>query len=219
MNTQTEIIAKVSRSEYLSVIIALIVGLALTRILLCVSTALPKRKDDVWSMPHSVLMIAAFILQVNYWWNLYGAEELNRVSFWGFVFVLMVPVLMYVATTSFIPDFHRSKPTTVYDYAEFLRQRSRMFYRFVMAVLIMMVLQGIFIWGDDIMADDKRLIYMIRGGVIAVIFICHWFRHSVVQHFLAFFLLIAMIAYTLIGTDGFEWPSLFREGMAGAQQS
>ncbi len=198
----------VSRSEYLSVVIGLIVGLSLTRILVCISSSLPKKEGDRWSLTHSILLTAAFILQVKYWWDLYDAKVIEEVSFWGYLAILLVPLLMYLATAALTPEFHRDFREKV-DYVEFFEQRRDVFYLFVMGVLVTIMAQGIFIW-KDFEDPGAQIFYLIRASVILVIFILHRIRAAVVQIGLAFFLLIAMIAYTMVNQDGFQAPGLFR---------
>lgn len=194
-----------SKSEYLSVVIGLIVGLSLTRILTCFSTSIPKEPGDRGSLTHSLLLGVAFIFQVNYWWNLYNDEVIERISFWGYLLILTVPLLMYQATTTLAPEFNRATTPQI-DFQDLLRKRGRQFYFLVMAVLVMMIVQGWFIWQD---VDDKPLAYALRFGVLLLIVVFHAIRVPAVQFLLALVLLLAMLAYTALTPEGFQIPSLF----------
>jgi len=197
----------ISRAEYLSVVIGIIVGLSLTRILTCISSSLPKEPEDKWSLTHSILLTAAFIFQVNYWWNLYDDEVIERVSFWGYLIILTVPLLMYLATATLTPELNRDLREH-FNFHDILRRRSNGFYFFVMAVLVMMIIQGYFIWQD---LWDQPLTYALRIGVLAIILVFHRIRVGPVQFLLAVFLLIAMMAYTTITPDGFSRPTIFKQ--------
>lgn len=194
-----------SKSEYLSVVIGLVVGLSLTRILTCLSTALPKVPGDRRSLTHTLLLAATFIFQVNYWWNLYNDEVIERISFWGYLLILTVPLLMYHATAVLTPEFNRSATPQV-NFQELLQDRVRTFYVLVMGVLLMIIAQGCLIWQD---VDRQPLTYALRGGVLLLILLLHRFRHALVQFGLALILLLAMLAYTALTPEGFRLPSLF----------
>ncbi|MEO0445570.1 MAG: hypothetical protein AAF191_05775 [Verrucomicrobiota bacterium] len=191
------------RSEYLSVVVGLIVGLSLTRILMTIGASVPKQKEDKWSITHSLLLASAFILQVKYWWDLYDAKDvISSTDFWGYMMILSVPFLMFLATTVLTPELNREvsgEITKHIDYQKFLTSRRRSFYGFVMAVLLMMIAQGVFIWEDFF---TNTIAYAIRGGVLLIVLFFHWIKNDQIQFILALFLLVALVGYTCMNDAG-----------------
>lgn len=54
---------------------------------------------------HSMLVLFQLLAHVLLWWSFIGLREINSINFLQYVFLLIGPVLLFLATSLLIPDF------------------------------------------------------------------------------------------------------------------
>jgi hypothetical protein len=89
--------------EYLSVLISIILALGMTRVLAGVGEMLQARMHRRIYWVHVVWIVNLFIYLVVAWWIFYRWRNQQEWSFYLFVFVLISPTILYLASMLLFP--------------------------------------------------------------------------------------------------------------------
>ena len=93
-------------SEHLLVLVSIIIGLAITELLTGVRQLVRARKRvRVHWLPLTWAGVM-FLVLVQHWWNnfLFSQQKLWASNFFAFLVFLVSPVLLYLASSSLLPD-------------------------------------------------------------------------------------------------------------------
>jgi hypothetical protein len=91
--------------SYLSVLLSIILGLAITQILLGVRGIVLSRARVVGYWPTFVFAGLLFLMVVQSWWAMFGLREVPVWTFPMFAIVLLQTTAMYMLTALVLPDF------------------------------------------------------------------------------------------------------------------
>jgi hypothetical protein len=89
--------------EYLSVLISIIIALGMTRVLAGVGEMLQARAQHRIYWVHATWMVNLFVCLVVTWWIFYRWRNQQSWNFYLFVFVLISPTIMYLASMLLFP--------------------------------------------------------------------------------------------------------------------
>jgi hypothetical protein len=89
--------------EYLSVLISIILALGMTRVLAGVGQMLEARRHRRIYWVHVVWIVNLFIYLVVAWWIFYRWRNQQSWNFYLFVFVLISPTILYLASMLLFP--------------------------------------------------------------------------------------------------------------------
>ena len=89
--------------EYLSVLISIILALGMTRVLAGVGEMLQARKHRRIYWVHVIWIVNLFIYLVVAWWIFYRWRNQQSWNFYLFVFVLISPTILYLASMLLFP--------------------------------------------------------------------------------------------------------------------
>jgi hypothetical protein len=89
--------------EYLSVLISIILALGMTRVLGGVGEMLQARSDRRIYWVHAIWIINLFLYLVIAWWIFYRWRNQQQWTFFLFVFVLISPTVLYLASLLLFP--------------------------------------------------------------------------------------------------------------------
>ena len=89
--------------EYLSVLISIILALGMTRVLAGVGEMLQARRDRRIYWVHVIWIVNLFIYLVVAWWIFYRWRNQQSWNFYLFVFVLISPTILYLASMLLFP--------------------------------------------------------------------------------------------------------------------
>ncbi len=89
--------------EYLSVLISIILALGMTRVLAGVGEMLQARKHRRIYWVHVVWVVNLFLYLVVAWWIFYRWRNQQSWNFYLFVFVLISPTILYLASMLLFP--------------------------------------------------------------------------------------------------------------------
>jgi hypothetical protein len=149
--------------SYLSVLLSIIIGLAITQVLQGYRALLlsdpPVRLEPaplIWS---AVLLLAA----TQGWWSSFGLREHDDWNFLSFAIVLLQMVLLYMGTAVILPDARDGRV----DLAGHFDRHREAFFGFLIAVLVVSVVKDLAISGD--WPSLANLLFHATLGVIAVI--------------------------------------------------
>lgn len=89
--------------EYLSVLISIILALGMTRVLAGVGEMLQARRQRRIYWVHVIWIVNLFIYLVVAWWIFYRWRNQQSWNFYLFVFVLISPTILYLASMLLFP--------------------------------------------------------------------------------------------------------------------
>ena len=106
--------------EYLSVLISIILALGMTRVLAGVGEMLQARLHRRIYWVHAVWVVNVFLYLVVAWWIFYRWRNQQPWTFFLFIFVLISPTILYLASILLFPpesDFEESIDYKTHYYA------------------------------------------------------------------------------------------------------
>jgi len=186
--------ASMSKFEYLSVLIGVIIGLSVGRQVYFVGKMLTNRRQLTFDISHLILLVVTFIVQVRYWWTLWDHNILEQADFPEYLRMLLVPLLMYAATAMLCPDIDHGDHLHLPDY---MMDQSRIFYIIVIICLLAGLSQALFIW------QERGPTLIIRGIAITAVALTFWIPNRAV-HFALATLLLALVITDVMMTAAME---------------
>ena len=148
--------------SYLSVLLSIIIGLAITQVLQGYRTLLladrPLTLEPaplIWSV---VLLLAA----AQGWWSSFGLREYEDWNFLRFAIVLLQMVLLYMGTAVILPDARGGRV----DLAGHFGRHRVAFFGFLVGLLIVSIVKDLAISGE--WPSLSNLLFHVSLGLIAV---------------------------------------------------
>ncbi len=133
----------ISPFEYVTVLIAIILGMGLTKVVSGLTSLVQHSERVKVYWPHLILIVLIFILHIQEWWDTY-----NLLTFkWRlpvFLFIILYPVNLYVLARIVFPASFRTK---VIDLKEFYFDNFRRIYLFIAISAVLAIIDNIFIAG------------------------------------------------------------------------
>jgi len=112
--------------EYLSVLISIILALGMTRVLAGVGEMLQARSRRHIYWVHAVWIVNLFLYLVIAWWIFYRWRDQKPWNFYLFLFVLISPTILYLASLLLFP--READVETVIDYKAHYYANHRAFF-------------------------------------------------------------------------------------------
>jgi hypothetical protein len=90
---------------------AVVNGLGIVRIVGGAGELLRRREslNITYYWVHSLLVLFQLLTHVLLWWAYIGLREVNSINFLQYLYVLIGPILLFLATSLLIPDFTDNK--------------------------------------------------------------------------------------------------------------
>ncbi len=88
--------------NYLLVIIGIVLGLGITHVMSGLVDYLQHRDRLIWSRPQLVWMAILFLMQVQYWYVMFGVGQLGQ-HFGRYLAALIFPTCLYLASGILVP--------------------------------------------------------------------------------------------------------------------
>jgi hypothetical protein len=130
--------------SYLSVLLSIVLGLGLSH-LLAGAAQLVRYRVAVRSYTPALLWMAMlFLLHVQVWWSVFDLHRVKVWTFFGFMLVLLIPVLTYLLTYLLVPDFGREGPI---DLRTQYYESRRWFFALLMLLPLVSLAQEYTVWG------------------------------------------------------------------------
>ena len=102
--------------SYLSVLISVILGLAITQVLQGYRILALARDRVRWYWPSIVWSLIAMTIAVQHWWSLFGLEGRSDWSFAAFAAILVHSALIYMIAALVLPDAAPDRPVDLKDH-------------------------------------------------------------------------------------------------------
>jgi len=112
--------------EYLSVLISIILALGMTRVLAGVGEMLQARSRRHIYWVHAVWIVNLFLYLVIAWWIFYRWRDQQPWNFYLFLFVLISPTILYLASLLLFP--READVETIIDYKAHYYANHRAFF-------------------------------------------------------------------------------------------
>lgn len=93
-----------SSFEYLSVFVAVIMGLAVTRLLSGIGASLRHRKSIGGHWGHSLWALNVLVYVISIWWALFAWNQLPDWNYFLFLFIVLYAIVLYLLSDSLYPD-------------------------------------------------------------------------------------------------------------------
>jgi hypothetical protein len=90
--------------EYLSVLVSIIVGLALTQLLSSAARLIQLRRRVRMHAPTLLWMPTLFLIDVQVWWVAFERRATTEWHFFGFLLYLLIPVMLFLLSYLVLPD-------------------------------------------------------------------------------------------------------------------
>ena len=118
---------------YLSVPISIILGLAVTELLLRLGRAIQARKRVRFYWPALVWIVILLVIAVQSWWALFGLRDYHGWTFLTFLVVLLHPIAFFLMASLVLPD--REEFAHAVDLREHYYAQSRWFFASVLLTI------------------------------------------------------------------------------------
>jgi hypothetical protein len=139
-------------TEYLSVLVSIIVGLGISHLLSGVGKLVVARRRVRMYAPTLMGVVLVFLAHVQFWWGNLGYGDEVEGNYFAFLVFLLNPVLLYLAAVLVLPDFDEQGELSLEAHHEANR---RWFYGFVAALPILSALRNVFVQGDPAWTPER----------------------------------------------------------------
>ena len=185
-----------SRYDFLTIFVGIFIGLAVGKLVSFIGQIAASKESTKIPPAHGIYICLMFFLLVHYWWTLWEAKAIGVSSFYVFIYLLALPLLMYIATAILCPESMISEGKTMENY---LHERKITFYSIIEAILLVGAIQGIFIWHQSVVAVALRIVAAMSILPVA-------FSRSRRAHlWLSITLFVLFIVYTLTSSHLYPW--------------
>jgi len=137
--------------NYLSVLLSIILGLAITQILKGVRGMVLARGRVRLYWPSLVLAAFLFMLAVQMWWSSFGLSEVKSWNFGMFTVVLLQTTTLYLLAAIVLPDFFGEQPV---DLRKHYFEHHRLFFGLFVVTLLISLLKDQIIGGHPKQGTD-----------------------------------------------------------------
>jgi len=122
-----------SAFEFLSVFVAVIMGLAVTRLLSAVGSSIRHRDSITGHWVHSLWAVNVLLYVVSIWWALFAWNQLPEWDYFLFLFLVLYAIVLYLLTDVLYPDQITDGLNLE---THFIRHRSAFFWLLLAAVVL-----------------------------------------------------------------------------------
>lgn len=155
-------------SEYLSVLVSIIIGLGVSQVLSGVANLLVDRRRVRFYWAWSVAVVLIFLANVQFWWSTFSVGAAVATNFFSFVWFLLSPIALYLAAVVIVPNFEGDDE--IHLRAHF-HQNAGWFYAILAVVPVVNVTRSVFISGDPVWMTARPFeaaffLAMLSGAVV-----------------------------------------------------
>jgi hypothetical protein len=115
----------VNSFQHVLTLISIIIGLGLAQILTNFNSLIKERKKVRFYWLPIYWAIGTFFLQVQWWWGIYKAKDMETWNFLFFSFIILNPISMFLASGSVLP---KASPDINYDLQDYYYSNRRWYF-------------------------------------------------------------------------------------------
>lgn len=131
--------------SYLSVLISLILGLAITQVLGGFRGLMQARAQTAHYWPSVLWAILVIVISVQSWWAMYDLRGYEGWTFLGFAAVLAQTVVLYLLAALVLPDFVGGEEV---DLRSYYYDQRRWFFALLVLLIVTSILKGLVLTGS-----------------------------------------------------------------------
>lgn len=163
--------------SYLSVLLSIIIGLAITQLLQGIGRVIQHRRRIVMFWPSIGWAIFFVLVSVQMWWTLFGLRERTAWSFFPFVVVVLQTVVLYLITAVVLPEI---APGETVDLRVHYFGEVGWFYGFIIALISVSLLRDFVLTGTLPRGENMAfLLTFIAIAIAAMIWRRVWFHQLI----------------------------------------
>ena len=131
--------------SYLSVLLSIVLGLAVTQLLSGFAALVHARRRVAMYWPVPVQMAATLLITVQVWWAMFGMHNVRQWTFAGFLVVLAQSVAVYLMAAFITPEIDGQ---TKIDLRDAYFREARWFFGSILAALAISLLKNRVLFGS-----------------------------------------------------------------------
>jgi len=131
--------------SYLSVLLSIVLGLAVTQLLSGFAALVHARQRSAMYWPVPVQMAATLLITVQVWWAMFGMHNVRHWTFAGFLVVLAQSVAVYLMAAFITPELESDARINLRD--AYFRE-ARWFFGSILAALAISLLKNRVLFGS-----------------------------------------------------------------------
>jgi hypothetical protein len=130
--------------SYLSVLLSIILGLAITEVLQGFRGLMQARSRTVVYWPVIAWGVLVVVIAVQGWWTMFGYRRIEDWNFLEFSVVLLQTIVVYLLAALALPDIHGDAAV---DLREHYYAHSRWFFALLLALILVSLLKSLAVEG------------------------------------------------------------------------
>ena len=131
--------------SYLSVLLSIVLGLAVTQLLSGFAALVQSRHRLVMYWPVPVQMTATLLITVQVWWAMFGMRNVQHWTFTGFIILFAQSVAVYLMAAFITPEFGDEDRV---DVREIYFREARWFFASILAALAISLIKNLVLVGN-----------------------------------------------------------------------
>lgn len=186
--------------SYLSVLISVILGLAITQILQGFRGLMLARTHVRGYWPCLLWAVILLLINVQSWWAMYGLRERTMAhwTFAGFAVVILQAILTYLLAGLVLPDFDRGKTL---DLREHYYANHRWFFTLLVLFIATSIMKDIVLNGS--LPAPMNLGFQLTFAVVSGI--CAWSSREWLHKLQAPLAAMGVVAYIVLLFEQLNW--------------
>jgi hypothetical protein len=134
-----------STFEYLSVLLSIILGLAITQVLMGFRGLMQSRRSTRWYWPAVTWAVLVLVIAVQGWWSMFDLRRHEDWTFAEFAIVLGQTIVEYLLAALVLPDF---APRETVDLREHYYDHHRWFFGLLILLIVVSVVKSLIVYGQ-----------------------------------------------------------------------
>jgi hypothetical protein len=139
-------------TEYLSVLVSIIVGLGISHLLSGTGKLVVARRRVRMYAPTLMAMLLVFLAHVQFWWGNLGYGEEVEGNYFAFLAFLVGPVLLYLLSVLVLPDFDQEGELSLRAHYE---ENLPWFFGIALALPLTSALRNVLVQGEPVLTPER----------------------------------------------------------------
>ena len=164
------------------VVVAIIIGLGITRILAGVANLIQYRANVTAYWVHLVWVTAIFLFQIELWWGWWGLRATSEWQYLDYFRLFLTPIVLYVLSVLAFPDFSNVDKLSIRDH--YYENHRWFFSVFALYPITLFV-------SESLLGPQPLLTWqnLVRLAILTVLILCVVIRNAVFHRVVAIVLL------------------------------
>lgn len=154
-----------SAFEYVTVLIAIVLGLGIARILTGIASVIKKSDKVVLYWPHMLWVLFILVLHIQEWWIMYELKSHQPWRLPFFLFIMIYPVNLFLLARLLFPDKLNRKLTDLKQY--YYRNFRKLFVLLILSALVS-VLYNLFVLHPSLLDQVLQIGLVLTVSVITI---------------------------------------------------